>query len=421
MIPNILAMKPLSYLWLINVLFIIDCALNRRQLYWFVILVCLGPLGALAYGIYFFNEITFPFPLGKTWRKLTGKKVVRACPRCGIVSEIKAHQDGRQVHYMCQLCIERTFAEEPSRDANAAVQAAEAIAQRGKPEVIATVLASEPEDAAPAPEEKPAEVKPAKEKAEEKKPEEKPKEKAPEAEEKAPKAEEKAPKEPKKSKKVAKKAKPKKAKPKKAETKKTEEEIPALPAPKPVEVSLWGQTLKRVVLPGDIEKAFNRVIKLQKKFGADHGQPKCLHQVEFFEGDKFLPSRVSNEQLSELFNFAKELVPEAMEGHQVGDDWTPAQLRNQVKALDVDRAADWLERNSLKKFGEKDSDGKFATTEASKKGKKKHDKLFDICLDFLLDDLEDPVALYTLTPRGSKYSVSFISGGSTGALWITVG
>ena len=118
-------MIALAYLWLLNVILIIDWARNRRPLFWLWALVAFGPIGAMAYIIYYYEQINFPIELATTIRKLTGKKVLRACPRCGTVAELKPHQDGRQLHFMCELCIERTFLE--PHDATEVLNAAESI------------------------------------------------------------------------------------------------------------------------------------------------------------------------------------------------------------------------------------------------------------------------------------------------------
>lgn len=122
-------MNEYAYFWIINLILIVDWAKNRRPLYWLWFLIVFGPISAFAYIIYYYEEINFPIELAKTVRRLLGKKVVKECPRCGIVSEIKAHQDGRQTHFMCQLCIERTFVS-GDRTSLRVVQAAAEIVQK---------------------------------------------------------------------------------------------------------------------------------------------------------------------------------------------------------------------------------------------------------------------------------------------------
>jgi ribosomal protein S27AE len=120
-------MNPLAYLWIINLLLIVDWAKNRRPTFWLVALIVFGPIGAVAYTIYFYEQINWPIELAKTVRSLTGKPALRPCPRCGTVAELKAHQDGRQTHFMCPHCIERTFL--APRQASEAVEAARNILQ----------------------------------------------------------------------------------------------------------------------------------------------------------------------------------------------------------------------------------------------------------------------------------------------------
>lgn len=320
------------YLWLLNVLLVIDCAINKRNLTWFFILT-LGPVGALAYLVYFFESITFPFPVARAWRAITQKKVLKPCPRCGVVSEIKAHQDGRQLHYMCEVCIQKTFSGES--EVEAVVQAAEAIVQEP------------PMEALPAP-------------------------KAPEPE----------------------------------------------PESGSQEIELWGQTLKVVDLPEDIGKAIQRVIKLETRFGYEQGQ-RSLHKVGFLEGECFFPTRVSNDQLVELFNVSADFLPNCMKGLALGEGWGVEGLRNHVKALDIDRAAEWLRHHVLEEFGEKNEDGAVEATKKSKRYHKERDKLLEVCIDYLLSELEDPVAVYAVTPRHSPFSVFFLTGGCTGIFWVT--
>ena len=105
------AMNPWLYLWLLNLILIIDWAKNKRPTFWLVALIFFGPLASVAYVTYFYEQINFPIELAKSIRKLTGKKVERSCPRCGLVGELKAHQDGRQLHFMCERCIDLTYKE----------------------------------------------------------------------------------------------------------------------------------------------------------------------------------------------------------------------------------------------------------------------------------------------------------------------
>lgn len=104
-------MNPIAYLWILNLILVVDWAKNKRPTFWLAALVLFGPIGALAYLIYFYEQINFPIEVAKTIRRIRGKKVLRECPRCGGVSELVAHVDGRQQHFMCELCVERTFVE----------------------------------------------------------------------------------------------------------------------------------------------------------------------------------------------------------------------------------------------------------------------------------------------------------------------
>ncbi|MCA9779034.1 MAG: hypothetical protein KC800_20035 [Candidatus Eremiobacteraeota bacterium] len=118
-------MKLFYFLWFLNIVLVIDWAKNKRPFPWLAALCLFGPLGALAYLIYYWESINFPFELAKTVRKLMGKKTFRECPRCGEVAELVAHQDGRQMHFMCEACVRRTFME--PHDSSEVLEAAEGI------------------------------------------------------------------------------------------------------------------------------------------------------------------------------------------------------------------------------------------------------------------------------------------------------
>ncbi len=91
--------------WLPSVLFLVDFAQHKRELYWAYILIALGPLGALAYLLYHYESITFPFPIARTVRQLTQRSVTKTCPRCGqTVKSLESVMDGRQYHTMCAAC-----------------------------------------------------------------------------------------------------------------------------------------------------------------------------------------------------------------------------------------------------------------------------------------------------------------------------
>lgn len=116
-------MFPVLLLWLLNVLLIIDWAQNKRPRFWLGVLIFFGPLGALAYVVYFYEDITFPIPLARTLRGLGQPPRLRTCPRCGQARELKAHQDGRQLHFMCDECASVTFAPAESRGSRSDVVA----------------------------------------------------------------------------------------------------------------------------------------------------------------------------------------------------------------------------------------------------------------------------------------------------------
>jgi len=88
-----------------NLLLAIDCAKNRRELTWFMILGLLGPLGAVAYLTYFWESITFPFPIAQVLRQATQAKTQKRCPHCNKwVDRLYDFQDGRQQRQLCSIC-----------------------------------------------------------------------------------------------------------------------------------------------------------------------------------------------------------------------------------------------------------------------------------------------------------------------------
>lgn len=98
-------MRPPWWLFLPNLLLLIDWARNQRSLGWFCVLACLGPAGALLYTVYFWESITFPFPLASTFRSLMQKPVTKRCHRCQqLVSRVEWVEDGRTRHLMCASC-----------------------------------------------------------------------------------------------------------------------------------------------------------------------------------------------------------------------------------------------------------------------------------------------------------------------------
>jgi len=90
---------------LLTLLMIIDCAINRRDLYWFFILVILGPLGGLVYLIYHFQSVTFPFKMSGGFSLGFGGGALKRCPRCfRAVNRLLPYEDGRTVRYICTMC-----------------------------------------------------------------------------------------------------------------------------------------------------------------------------------------------------------------------------------------------------------------------------------------------------------------------------
>jgi len=91
-------------LYILTLLMIIDCAVNRRDLYWFFIIIILGPMGGVVYLIYNFNQVTFPIPMSQL-RALTQGNVAKRCPRCArTVLRLEPYQDARSTLYICGAC-----------------------------------------------------------------------------------------------------------------------------------------------------------------------------------------------------------------------------------------------------------------------------------------------------------------------------
>lgn len=96
----------MRWLWLLpNLLLLGDWARNRREVQWFFVLALFGPLGAAAYLMYFWESITFPFPLASTVRAWRGGRTAKRCHRCQQLSyHTRLIVDGRSTHLMCNLC-----------------------------------------------------------------------------------------------------------------------------------------------------------------------------------------------------------------------------------------------------------------------------------------------------------------------------
>ncbi|HEY3999982.1 MAG TPA: hypothetical protein VGO93_13995 [Candidatus Xenobia bacterium] len=97
---------PLGILgFLLTVLMMIDCALNRRDLYWFVILVLLGPFGGLVYLIYHYRSVTFPVNFARLIDGLGQGRALKRCSRCfRSVDRLEPYEDGRSTIYICNMC-----------------------------------------------------------------------------------------------------------------------------------------------------------------------------------------------------------------------------------------------------------------------------------------------------------------------------
>lgn len=90
--------------WVLSLALVIDCAKNRRDLTWFFILFL--PFGSLAYLVYFWESITFPFPVARTLRSLTGRRSQsKRCSRCHqLTPTLEPFEDGRTIHFLCSMC-----------------------------------------------------------------------------------------------------------------------------------------------------------------------------------------------------------------------------------------------------------------------------------------------------------------------------
>lgn len=83
----------------LSLLMLVDCALNKRPLTWFFILILLGPLGGLVYLIYHWQYVTFPAAFGG------GGRGYRRCPRCRRSAErLFEYRDGRSLLHLCGMC-----------------------------------------------------------------------------------------------------------------------------------------------------------------------------------------------------------------------------------------------------------------------------------------------------------------------------
>lgn len=93
------------FLEVLTVLMVIDCALNRRDLYWFFILIFLGPLGGIAYLVYHWQYVTFPFRVAQIGAR-GGYSTIRRCPRCHRPApQLFPYEDARRTLMLCQMCV----------------------------------------------------------------------------------------------------------------------------------------------------------------------------------------------------------------------------------------------------------------------------------------------------------------------------
>lgn len=286
----------LAYLWILNLLLIVDWAKNRRQPFWLGALVLLGPFGAAAYIIYYYESINFPIELAKTVRRLTGKKVLKRCPRCGEIAEIKAHQDGRQLHYMCQACIDFTFAQ--GETAVGAVLAATDIIRE----------AGHRQAAAP------------------------------------------------------------------------EREAPVAVMEAETELDFWSVPSFRLVFPDEIEHSLQKLLKVEKRYGAEQGVSPSLQQVVAIVGQRSFSTEVSAEKLKELFELAQETIGGELKEIEWGPSWNAEQMRKSITSMNRTQTEAWLKAHVLQEFAE-------ASGSKSKKSRKAH-KDRDQKLDLLLGHLE---------------------------------
>lgn len=81
---------------------LLHCAVTRRGVAWFLIIVLLGPLGGIAYLIGHRKQLNL-LP-GKTPTS-TSATATRRCPRCHqLVGTLFSYEDGRTTLQLCQMC-----------------------------------------------------------------------------------------------------------------------------------------------------------------------------------------------------------------------------------------------------------------------------------------------------------------------------
>lgn len=91
---------------ILTIFMTIDCAVNKREAYWFVILWMLFPAGAVCYLIYFWETITVPYRVAAGFpRGDLAPSESRRCSRCQRAGvQLVPCEDGRQTIYICEMC-----------------------------------------------------------------------------------------------------------------------------------------------------------------------------------------------------------------------------------------------------------------------------------------------------------------------------
>ena len=91
---------------ILTILMTIDCAINKREPQWFLIMWLLAPIGVTFYMAYFWEQITFPCSIAACHLAVRLPATeTRRCSRCGREGvELVAFDDGRQVQFVCEMC-----------------------------------------------------------------------------------------------------------------------------------------------------------------------------------------------------------------------------------------------------------------------------------------------------------------------------
>ncbi|MHB2021003.1 MAG: hypothetical protein ACYCW6_29035 [Candidatus Xenobia bacterium] len=89
----------------LSILMLIDCAINRRDLYWFFVVFFLGPFGGIVYLCYHWHSVTFPLAPARLSAGGPQRRGGKVCTRCfQQVNRLEPYQDGRAMHYLCAMC-----------------------------------------------------------------------------------------------------------------------------------------------------------------------------------------------------------------------------------------------------------------------------------------------------------------------------